>query len=97
MVARVGVQHLFRRGAGVEQRESGSAVDVLVVPREQQLDGNGDASRRLVHEIPFGLTAGEKRLLLAARRGQGLLIAGTQRTGFEPSHPRPNTTRINRS
>jgi hypothetical protein len=31
----------------------------------------------------FALTAGERRLLLTAQRGQGLLIARTQRTGFE--------------
>src|SRR3954465_1743121 len=56
MVARVGVQRLFLRGEGVEQRQSGLAVDVLVVPREQELDRNGDPSRRLdqrlVHENP---------------------------------------------
>jgi hypothetical protein len=56
MVARVGVQRLFLGGEGVEQRESGLAVDVLVVPREQELDRDGDPPRRLdqrlVHEKP---------------------------------------------
>jgi hypothetical protein len=46
MVARTGVQRLLRRGEGVEQPESGLAVDVLVVPREQELDRDGDPSRR---------------------------------------------------
>src|SRR3989442_14577304 len=56
MVAWVGLQRLFLRGEGVEQCESGLAVDVLVVPWEQELDRNGDPSRRLdqclVHEKP---------------------------------------------
>jgi hypothetical protein len=56
VIARVGVQCLFLRGEGVEQRESGLAVDVLVVPREQELDRNGDSPRRLdqglVHDEP---------------------------------------------
>jgi hypothetical protein len=47
MVARVGVQRLFHGGEGVEQGESGLAVDVLVVPREQELDRYGDPSYRL--------------------------------------------------
>ena len=36
MPARVGVQRLFLRGEGVEQRETGLAFDVLVVPLEQE-------------------------------------------------------------
>ena len=47
MIARVGVQRLFLRAEGIEQRESRLAVDVLVVPREQELDRDGDPSRRL--------------------------------------------------
>jgi type IV secretory pathway VirB4 component len=31
----------------------------------------------------FGLTAGEARLLLAARRGEGLLLSGTHRVAFQ--------------
>ena len=42
MIARVGVQRLFLRGEGVEQREGRLAVDVLVIPREQELDRDGD-------------------------------------------------------
>ena len=40
----------------------------------QAIDTVGDA---------FGLTIGVRRLLLAARTGHGLLIAGTHRTSFE--------------
>src|ERR1035438_7482018 len=47
MPARVGVQRLFLRGEGVEQRETGLAVDVLVVALEQELDRDGDLCRRL--------------------------------------------------
>jgi hypothetical protein len=46
MIARVGVQRLFLRGEGIEQRENRLAVDVLVVPPEQELDRDGDPSRR---------------------------------------------------
>jgi type IV secretory pathway VirB4 component len=53
---------------------SNAATQVLLRQAPQAIDAVGDA---------FGLTAGEKRLLLAARRGQGLLISGTNRTGFE--------------
>lgn len=35
----VGVQRLFLRGEGVEQGETGSAVNVLVVPLEQEFEG----------------------------------------------------------
>src|SRR5258708_25640490 len=56
VIGRVGVQRLLLRGEGVEQRESGLAVDVLVVPREQELDRDGDSPRRLdqglVHDEP---------------------------------------------
>jgi hypothetical protein len=47
MIARVGVQRLLLRGERVEQCESGLAIDVLVVPLEQELDRNGDPYRRL--------------------------------------------------
>jgi hypothetical protein len=56
VIAQVGVQRLFLRGEGAGQRESRLAVDVLVVPREQELDRDGDPSRRLcqglVHDKP---------------------------------------------
>ena len=45
--ARVGVQRLLLRGEGVEQRETGLARHVLVVPLEQELERDGDLCRRL--------------------------------------------------
>jgi type IV secretory pathway VirB4 component len=53
---------------------SNAATQVLLKQAPQAIDAVGDA---------FGLTAGERRLLLAARTGQGLLISGTNRTSFE--------------
>ena len=53
---------------------SNAATQILLKQSPQAIDAVGDA---------FGLTAGERRLLLAARTGQGLLISGTNRTGFE--------------
>jgi len=53
---------------------SNAATQVLLRQAPQAIDAVGDA---------FGLTVGERRLLLAARRGQGLLISGANRTGFE--------------
>jgi type IV secretory pathway VirB4 component len=51
-----------------------AATQILLRQASQAIDAVGDA---------FGLTAGKRRLLLAARRGQGLLIAGAHRTSFE--------------
>lgn len=51
-----------------------AATQILLRQAPQAIDAVGDA---------FGLTAGERRLLLAARRGHGLLISGTNRTAFE--------------
>jgi type IV secretory pathway VirB4 component len=51
-----------------------AATQVLLRQAPQAIDTVGDA---------FALTAGERRLLLSTRRGQGLLISGTNRTGFE--------------
>ncbi|MBU8857738.1 MULTISPECIES: DUF87 domain-containing protein [unclassified Micromonospora] len=51
-----------------------AATQVLLKQAPQAIDAVGDA---------FGLTAGERRLLLAARVGTGLLIAGANRTSFE--------------
>jgi type IV secretory pathway VirB4 component len=53
---------------------SNAATQVLLKQAPQAIDAVGDA---------FGLTAGERRLLLGARPGQGLLISGIARTGFE--------------
>jgi type IV secretory pathway VirB4 component len=51
-----------------------AATQILLKQAPQAIDAIGDA---------FGLTAGERRLLLAARVGHGLLISGTNRTSFE--------------
>jgi type IV secretory pathway VirB4 component len=53
---------------------SNAATQVLLKQAPQAIDAVGDA---------FGLTAGERRLLLTARTGQGLLISGSNRTGFD--------------
>jgi hypothetical protein len=53
---------------------SNAATQILLRQAPQAIDAVGDA---------FALTAGERRLLLAARRGQGLLLVGTHRSGFE--------------
>ncbi|GAA1370304.1 VirB4 family type IV secretion system protein [Catellatospora chokoriensis] len=52
---------------------SNAATQVLLRQSTQAIDAVADA---------FGLTAGEARLLLAADRGQGLLVAGRQRVPF---------------
>ncbi|MFC5006417.1 VirB4 family type IV secretion system protein, partial [Dactylosporangium cerinum] len=53
---------------------SNAATQILLKQAPQAIDAVGDA---------FGLTVGERRMLLAARTGHGLLISGTNRTGFE--------------
>ena len=92
-----GARFLFRMAKAARKRGAGLTVvtqdagDVLGTDLGQAVVANA-ATQILLRQAPqaidavgdaFGLTAGEKRLLLAARRGQGLLIAGTQRTGFE--------------
>jgi hypothetical protein len=51
-----------------------AAAQILLRQAPEAIDAVG---------MHFALTAGERRLLLTAQRGQGLLIARTQRTGFE--------------
>jgi len=53
---------------------SNAATQILMRQAPQAIDAVGEA---------FGLTSGERRLLLAARRGHGLLISGAHRVGFE--------------
>ncbi|MEV6931583.1 DUF87 domain-containing protein [Dactylosporangium sp. NPDC051485] len=53
---------------------SNAATQVLLKQASQAIEAVGDA---------FGLTVGERRMLLAARTGHGLLISGTNRTAFE--------------
>ena len=50
-----------------------AATQVLLQQATQSIDRVADA---------FGLTAGERRKLLTAQVGTGLLIAGTNRTAF---------------
>lgn len=57
---------------------SNSATQVLMRQSTQSVEAVSDA---------FGLTAGEARLLLAAGRGQALLVAGTSRVGFRVVAP----------
>jgi type IV secretory pathway VirB4 component len=51
-----------------------AATQILLKQAPQAIDTVGDA---------FGLTAGERRLLLSTRTGHGLLVSGTNRTAFE--------------
>ncbi|WP_189082179.1 VirB4 family type IV secretion system protein [Mangrovihabitans endophyticus] len=51
-----------------------AATQILLRQAAQSVDVVADT---------FGLTAGEARLLLSARRGEGLLISGTHRVGFQ--------------
>jgi hypothetical protein len=53
---------------------SNAATQVLLKQAPQAIDAVADA---------FGLTVGERRMLLSARVGHGLLISGTNRTAFE--------------
>jgi hypothetical protein len=50
-----------------------AATQILLRQAPQAIDVVADA---------FGLTAGEARLLLGARRGEGLLLSGTHRVSF---------------
>ncbi|MFD1075642.1 VirB4 family type IV secretion system protein [Longispora fulva] len=51
-----------------------AATQILLRQADSAIDAVGRA---------FGLTGGEKRLLLSAERGQGLLLSGAHRTRFE--------------
>jgi hypothetical protein len=51
-----------------------AAAQILLRQASQAVDVVADV---------FGLTAGEARLLLGARRGEGLLLSGTQRVSFQ--------------
>jgi type IV secretory pathway VirB4 component len=53
---------------------SNAATQILLRQAPQAIDAVADA---------FGLTGGERQLLLTATRGQGLLVAGTHRTRFD--------------
>jgi type IV secretory pathway VirB4 component len=92
-----GAKFLFRLSKAGRKRHTGltvvtqDAADVLGTDLGQAVVANA-ATQILLRQAPqaidavgdaFGLTAGERRLILAARRGQGLLISGTNRTAFE--------------
>ncbi|WP_346535503.1 DUF87 domain-containing protein [Micromonospora sp. DPT] len=92
-----GARFLFRMSKAARKRHAGLTVitqdvaDVLGSDLGQAVVANA-ATQILLKQAPqaihaigdaFGLTAGERRLLLAARVGTGLLISGTNRTSFE--------------
>ena len=92
-----GARFLFRMSKAARKRNAGltvvtqDAVDVLGTDLGQAVVSNA-ATQILLKQAPqaidavgdaFGLTVGERRLLLAARTGTGLLISGTSRTSFE--------------
>jgi type IV secretory pathway VirB4 component len=65
-----------------------AATQILLKQATQAIEKVADA---------FGLTVGERRMLLAARIGHGLLVSGTNRTAFEsissPAEHRLATTK----
>ncbi|WP_262285550.1 VirB4 family type IV secretion system protein [Micromonospora sp. MA102] len=92
-----GARFLFRMSKAARKRHAGLTVitqdvaDVLGTDLGQAVVANA-ATQILLKQAPqaidaigeaFGLTAGEQRLLLAARVGTGLLISGTNRTSFD--------------
>ncbi|RFS40974.1 DUF87 domain-containing protein [Micromonospora craniellae] len=92
-----GARFLFRMSKAARKRNAGltvvtqDAADVLGTDLGQAVVSNA-ATQVLLRQAPqaidavgeaFGLTGGERRLLLSARRGQGLLISGVSRTSFE--------------
>lgn len=92
-----GARFLFRMSKAARKRNAGltvvtqDAADVLGSELGQAVVSNA-ATQVLLRQAPqaidavgeaFGLTGGERRLLLSARRGQGLLICGVSRTSFE--------------
>jgi type IV secretory pathway VirB4 component len=92
-----GARFLFRMSKAARKRNAGLTVvtqdvaDVLGTDLGQAVVSNA-ATQVLLQQAPqaigavgaaFGLTGGERRALLAARQGQGLLISGTRRTCLE--------------
>jgi type IV secretory pathway VirB4 component len=92
-----GARFLFRMAKAARKRHSGLTVitqdvtDVLGSDLGRAVVSNA-ATQVLLKQAPqaidqvadaFGLTGGERRMLLSARVGCGLLISGTNRTGFE--------------
>ncbi|MEH1166444.1 DUF87 domain-containing protein [Micromonospora sp. CPCC 205539] len=92
-----GAKFLSRLAKAARKRRAGLAVitqdvgDLLGSDLGQVVIANA-ATQVLLRQAPqavdlvadvFGLTAGEARVLLGARRGEGLLISGTHRVGFQ--------------
>ncbi len=105
-----GARFLFRMSKAARKRHAGLTVitrdvaDLLGTDLGEAVVANA-ASQILLKQAPqaiddigdrFGLTAGKRRLLLAARIGQELLISGSNRTSFEPSPPAPSTSSARR-
>jgi type IV secretory pathway VirB4 component len=91
-----GAKFLFRMAKAARKRFAGltvvtqDAADVLGTDLGRAVVANA-ATQILMRQAAqsigavadaFGLTAGEARLLLAARRGEALLVAGTSRVSF---------------
>ncbi|MEV1321242.1 DUF87 domain-containing protein [Micromonospora arborensis] len=92
-----GARFLSRLAKSARKRRAGLAVitqdvgDLLGSDLGQVVIANA-ATQVLLRQAPqaidliadvFGLTAGEARVLLGAGRGEGLLISGTHRVGFQ--------------
>jgi type IV secretory pathway VirB4 component len=92
-----GARFLFRLSKAARKRRAGvsvitqDAADLLGSDLGQAVIANA-ATQILMRQAPqaidaiadaFGLTAGEARVLLAARRGEGVLLAGTHRVSFQ--------------
>ena len=92
-----GAKFLYRLAKSARKRRAGVAVitqdvgDLLGSDLGQAVIANA-ATQVLLRQAAqsvdavaesFGLTAGEARLLASARRGEGLLISGTHRVGFQ--------------
>jgi type IV secretory pathway VirB4 component len=92
-----GAKLLYRLSKSARKRRAGLSVitqdvgDLLGSDLGQAVIANA-ATQILLRQAPqavdvvadaFGLTAGEARLLLAARRGEGLLLSGTHRVSFQ--------------
>jgi type IV secretory pathway VirB4 component len=92
-----GARFLFRMAKAARKRRAGLAVitqdaaDLLGSDLGQAVVANA-ATQILMRQAPqaidaitttFGLTAGEARMLLAAGRGESLLLAGAHRVSFQ--------------
>jgi len=92
-----GARFLFKLSKQARKRRAGisvitqDAADLLGSDLGQAVIANA-ATQILMRQAPqsidaiaeaFGLTAGEARILLAARRGVGVLLAGTHRVSFQ--------------